>query len=347
MTYPRYYVAMKIIFDLEPVQNEKIRRLISDHLFSDFDQFLQVAIENQIRAEEGLGTWSGDRPTSEVGVPRGQTSDEIESLHLLLAKPRTQVRLAALEKKRVVSQLLWGQYYRFLPSKIGLLTLANLCTNAAVPLDEFRRAATQLAVRFRLQLAEYDRRLGAGVGERLATSFPTAEKSSGKRYADQFLVYRRTGDMKFEGMLARLLFVGVDEEGRDVSIAPSDSGLEFAKLSNPVVDGDPDKGPLSPQEQIFLIEHIKKSLPFEYEHMSLIAQVLDAKDATVDDVGREVMRWYKKREPTAKWTDGMVTTMAAGALSRMAELGLVCRTEPKRGSPYQLTREGRERVDLQ
>ncbi len=334
---------MRLVVEISQDMYAKIEELIAEGHFKDPSQFLRVAVGNQLLAESGVSAWNvveTKEPVEAARVSSREETGSIEKLHLLLSLPHDSACLEA-DPKMAASQLLWGQYYRYLPAKVGLRALANACRDSAVPIETFAEEATELAVRFRMQLAQYDRKSGAPVGRRLATSFPSSDRNSQRRYAAQFLVSLRPKMRKLDGMLACMLFAGVRFEKDVAYVAPSQEGLEFAKLLNPVIDGDFQEGPLSAEERRYLLDHAAKRLPREAEHMRRILRDLKSEPLTVPSLSAKMTPWYHKVEPAAEWSRGKVNTMVAGATSRMIELGLLARQEDKKGSPLVLTAEGR------
>ncbi len=338
---------MRVIVEVSPGLESKIQDLIRQGKFGDFGQFVNIAMRNQVLAEIGEPSWSPS-PSTQIASPDTGVADNLgilPAIPALLSIPHGDVViLPPMPAEEVVSsnEPLWGQFYRYLPLKVAIRVLANAGSNGPVPVDDFYGMAAETAERFRWHLNEMDRRSKKGVGEKLATSFPRGGRRSRLRYISQFLLGVRPSDGRVDGFLSRLVFASVRKERGDVAISPTSWGLEFSRLMNPVID-ESDARPLSQGESGFLLRHIAENVKPEHDHMLSILEALSNDPLTGDDLTGKLQGFYKSFQTSVgTWSPGMTDTMRSGATSRMVELGLIRRTRPSRGVPFQISDRGRE-----
>jgi len=340
---------MKLILEISSEIYEAISLLVHEGRFRHVHDFVDIACRNQLAAEEEGLAWPSSAPKGKGEVSRKdvEQSEVSDTAAAMLALPEGKgLTLDPRPPSAVVNNdtPLWGQYYRFLPMKVGARVLANLGKNGLVPLLDFQASASEIAARFRLHLLVLDRKRQLKVGEKLATSFPSGEDKSLKRYVAQFLVDARPTDGRLTGFMARLFFAStVARNGKQLAgLTPS--GRMFAGLKNPVIDGDNGtSGTLSEEEREFLLSHLEKSVRPECDHMAAILGILRGGPKIGEDVTDELRSFYKAyKKDGADWSLAMMNTMRAGATSRMSELGLMQREIARRGAPFVITKTGEE-----
>lgn len=343
---------MKLIVEISREIEEKIFKLVEGMSFRDFDHFIEVACRNQLIAEGGEISWKFDPTTSPVLTSSESTREHlVYQAHDLLKIPPPNVVTFVPPPDTLVAysnRPLWGQLYRFLPLKVGVRVLANLCADVPVDIERFHESASEIAHRFRFHLMDLDRRNRSGVGEKLATSFPTGKRESIRRYITQFLLNARPTDGNHTGFMARMYFASINDDDGECFVCPTQAGLDFAGLPNPVLDVGNSSEPLSTEEVDFLLGHLSGSVKAEYEHLLAFLTLLRDGPMGGEELNAGLQGYYLGfQKKGSQWSDAMINTMRSGVTSRTIELGLASRKRPKRGSSLVLTSRGESWLDLQ
>ena len=345
---------MKVIFDIPSDIERRILILVRQGRFEDPDHFIEIACRNQIKAEEGELTWGIRNSFQSSASPSflETRSDHLSRIERLLQVPPKEVRILSEPTPEMVAfseKPLWGQYYRYLPMKIGVRVLSNMANSGPVPLKEFQETAARTAGDFRMHLADLDRRNQPGVGKKLATSFPSGTKESFKRYKSQFLTDVRPSDGRLTGFMARLYLVSVKEAKGETLVGLTETGLAFSSIRNLVLEGcESEESPkaLSKGEVDFLLDHARRAVSVEHEHMAQVLAILRGGSESGKELNERLDSFYSRfQDPEKPWTPAMVNTMRSGVTSRLDELGLISREEAKRGSPFIPTLRGLEWIE--
>lgn len=325
---------MKRIVDVPSVLDKKIQDLVRTHGYKDFQQFATIALENQIIWETGSSEESNAAPNRVKAAGIDQNLIRTTSMQPLL--------LPAPSPENLTGKILWGQYYRFLPSKVGVRILSNISAENFPTLHDFLDTATAVGTYLQKHLSKLDKTNRKQFGERLSASFPTADEKSARRFANQYMLYLRTSDMRLVGMMADLKFVNIKvEEGEIVRAGLTKFGMQFAQIQNPVLDLNKPE-PLSQEEREFLLEHISKNLPVELEHMSTVLQTIREGKKGNEELNSVLKDYYQKYHGGSEWSDAVIKTMRSGLLSRMNELGLVRREKRGKNVFFHITSTGQK-----
>jgi len=354
------------IVDLSPTVEKLAWDSVKKGLYASFDHLVSVALENQLKADQGNAeSWhavpsqrgrtlarrradireqDAAHPDVALGSFGGEPALTLSTARQLMAeasqpvpeKPRMADEPA---DESLVGTILWGQFYRFLPIKPALRVLARSSTTELPILSAFKEKACLVAEAFGTILRESDRVRGKKLGEKLSTSFPESVPKSRRRYQDQYLAYVRPSDRRLDGMCARLKFINIVSQGDELRIGITPAGLEYASLPNPIVDGiEGATAPLTRNESLLLIGHIASKLPEELRHMhamvALIGQGVGTRERLNEKMGEYYASYY---DHEGTWTAALVNTMRAGVQSRLFELGLVERSKTGRGVSYTLS----------
>lgn len=337
---------MKYIVDVKPSIEAKIRQLLEKGEFSDFNHFANIAIENQILAETGQNAWT----LKNKNITHNKSSTTIEkarknnSLKFLerIKMPKNIKTLSEPLDKEIITGPLWGQFYKFIPAKVGLRILLNLNKENMPFTNDFREIACEIAEAYREKLEADDKKKGRKLGHKLSSGFPTKNPKSRKRYMDQYLLYIRPTDYKLDGMLARLKFINVVEENGSFKVGITKSGLIFANLENPIIDSGNSEQPLSEEEVKFLIGHINKKLNSEGEHIATLLMLLNEGVDSRESLNNKMATFYKKFQMEENpWTEGMINTMRSGLMSRLFEFGFIQKKKQGLNVYYGLTEKGK------
>lgn len=331
--------------NLEMQLYEGISQAVRAGNYRSVQQFLEVAAWNQLALEEsGEGRVAApeeeqpkparvDRPSSRGAetTPRGVSTTPtwwplLRSVNLT---ERDELRLP--ERLDDLTAALWGQTNRVLPIAVGVRILAHLMHDADgdVAVPDWHETATKVATDLREQLRDWDAMAGRRHGSLWATAFPDDNPASAHRYMNQFLGVPRKDGLA-DGGAAFLGFVDFDEHDDQAFVRLTRSGAEWAGFANPIFDGDGDPArTFSSDETAFFIDHLRTYRPGEHLLLNRIAAIVaDRRSRTEidDELAREYPQWAK-----------YITTMRAGALGRLSDLGLLERTRRGLEVDYHLT----------
>ena len=181
-----------------------------------------------------------------------------------------------------------------------------------------------------------DKNESRGRGEKLSAALPVGDDpaKSKKRFRTHFVGYaEQHGGLT--GAAPHLLFVNVPVDSPGV-IGITETGLEFASLWNPLLDGGASSDrSLSDDEADFYIRHVQEHLDAEFDAMLFIAESIVQEDNRPDSLSSQVASLNDD------WSDSQASTVRSGIVGRMHELGLVERERVgQRGIVYKLTEEG-------
>jgi hypothetical protein len=246
-------------------------------------------------------------------------------------------------KSFTLDRWLFGQYNKLLPCKVNCRALVRLMNTQeyGVSLQEATRQITEAAARLGDYLADHDRRHRIGRDDALATAFPRsgpdAEKSRA-RYANQFV-----GNINSQGVLFGLLWeyhlAGLSS-GNGTRLLPTEQALHLARLSNPILDGcqtEPTQK-FSSEETAFLLEHIRSSVPVEaFAFRTLIHAI--ANGADTPDKLDEALHVLVPTDSNRSLSPSFLISQRSGALSRMADLGLITRERKGVRVLYRVTQD--------
>jgi Arc/MetJ-type ribon-helix-helix transcriptional regulator len=249
----------------------------------------------------------------------------------------------------------FGQYNRFLPLKTSCRAFANIEREGSQLIDVTE--VTEVVSRKALELGEYfravDERFGLKGQDRVSTAFPkggSGQEKSRKRFASQFVAeVSQAGKYRCMPRAFRLI---EPADGKHFQL--NKVGWAFARLENPVLD-DPelmrrDPGEirrLSEEERELLIDHILAFVPREVYAFRVIFQALQQGG----DTPNEIDSYLKDTVPGVEEVSASyLTSQRSGAISRMADLGLVRRVRDGNRVRYEttdLSSDVRDRVQSQ
>ena len=355
LSYTIYIFSKKLrrILDIDPQLELKIEGIIRAKGFRDFHHFATVALENQVAWETGDITGNGvtntlDLQISQLNkvVPPGNEALEaaLTANENLLRMPSQEPKLSHLPLPENADSILWGQYYRFLPVKVGVRVLLNMYTEHFPELRDFTEKVTNVALTLRHQLAKLDRMDRRSFGELLSATFPTNDEKSVNRFVNQYMLHLRTSDMTLLGMMPELKLINVISDGEGIArIGLTNFGSQFALLQNPAIDLTKPES-LSGDEINFLLNHIADNLPAEFEHMTIALKAIEDGKKTRDELNAALKGYYSHYHKGSEWSDTVVNTMRSGLFSRLNELGLVRREKYGKYIRYHITDMGKKYV---
>lgn len=313
--------------------------------YRSVQQFLEVAAWNQLALEESAGGSAparlDKRPNrggvdgassqgASVTAPGGSAADAWRSM-LQSVSLTERDELPMPKRLDDLTVALWGQTNRVLPIAVGVRVLAQLMKGegGGVLVSEWHETATRVATDLREQLRDWDAKAGRRHGSLWATAFPDDNPASAHRYVTQFLGVPRKDGLA-DGGAAFLGFVEFEEHDDDANVRLTRTGADWARFANPIFDGDGDPArTFSPEETAFFIDHLHTYRPGEHLLLNRIAAIVaDQRSRTEidEELAREYPQWAK-----------YISTMRAGALGRLSDLGLLERTRRGLEVDYHLT----------
>ena len=191
-------------------------------------------------------------------------------------------------------------------------------------------------------MADHDRRHQITRDDSLAVAFPRSGPDSEKsrtRYANQFV-----GSVNSQGILSGLLCdyrMAALTPGAVTRLMPTEPAIQFAMLANPVLDCsqvDPAQK-FSPEESSFLLKHIRAHVPVEAFAFKTLIEAI-AEGAITPDKLDETLRVHVPTETNRSLSPSFLTSQRSGALSRMADLGLITRERKGVRVSYIITEQG-------
>jgi hypothetical protein len=235
----------------------------------------------------------------------------------------------AMGQKVPLERWIFGQYNRLLPVKASCRALAHLLDGKpnGVSLDEAASRISEEALTLGSFLAHRDMQNGTKRDEALSTAFPSPDRESEKsrlRYSNQF-VASISKQGKVSGLLMDLKLIN-HTGTKNPRVKLTEAGWDFAKLRNPVFDGDTPgtTRKFTAEERSFLLNHISSSVPAEdFAYRTIIAAV-DGGAQTPDKLDAALQE-HVSQDADRGLTKSFLASQRSGAVSRMADLELITR----------------------
>ena len=357
------HALLRLVVEVPVELAQKLRRVVKAGGYADVHEFVRTAVQNQVELESAgelsdalrEGPWlgaSGQRRT----LADGDLALEYKEVWSQLAPPTQSVAtIDPPTPTRLPDAPLWGQYNRIFSVKLTVRrllcqlhrvtagqasTISDPERIASISLEPFSSETAVLARKVGFLLARSDVARGRPRGQKLSAGLPTSHEiaKSVDRFRAHFVGYSDKHG-KLLGAPSHLRFVDISAE-KSSRIGLTQSGMVFAILPNPILDGGVDAlESLSAEERQFYLEHVHQALPREYQAMARVAAAISEGSNRPEAVSTEVA----KLNPG--WSPAQVNTMRSGLVSRMSELGLVDRARVgERGVAYLLTPGGVEFV---
>jgi hypothetical protein len=342
---------MKVVVTVPPGFLNDINGLVKEGKYSGVDEFLEVAIFNQLNLEKEpitgnpiLDPEKQSEPINDVTVEKDRTYSKVKKSIVLKTSQLVElssnyddvVIIEPPDEDKVTSGILWGQYNKIFPIKLTTRILANLLKeNNEISLNEFKEIASDAARRLGISILDIDKSKRRKKGERLSTALPMGDDpyKSMTRFKNHFI-----GDVDRKGMLFgapfKLKFINVVER----KIGITKYGLSFAQLRNPLLDDNiKSNNSLSKDEIIFYIDHIFKNI---IEESNGMLDILEGVKYGNNDP-EKLTRYILSKNDRLQESEGSITR--TGLVSRMIELELITSTRiGMRQIEYVLTPSGME-----
>lgn len=323
---------MRVFSDIDPNTYDRIEELVKEGKYQDVDQFIRVAVQNQLNIEK-----TDEEPATPQREP--QTNKKSDGGYAWGYTVPDNPPVSSPHQMDRENQLLFQQYYRFFPLIPVLVELAEVTAETGEPavLEEFRNHIAQEIKPLRDAVVEWEEANNVKKKNRKSTGFPKKDvknpEYSEKRYLDHFVGKIRKRDLvpkAFPHTLGFIAYEPIDEEKCLIQLTPA--GKKLLQHKNPLLSKGPESPALSRDEQEYIVSHLKENLPAEYQLMEFIYTTLpeggnETYTTWIDKFG-EHLRSVGELDSDA--TDDRVRSHIAGALSRMVELGILDRGS-KRG----------------
>lgn len=359
---------MIICFKCSRETKEQLDELLGGGGFSDLSETIAVAIANQTLLTKSASSSPvvlADIAMGDVreAMTKGDITTENPPLtvarvpNIFQFKPDYRPEPLApipqhphsLSFEGRVSQAHWifGQHNKLLPVKASCRAIANILSDSpeGVEVGEIARLVANYAGELAVSLQAIDKKFGRQRDDMLCTAFPgRTDPDKGRiRYANQF-VAGVTKQGQLTGFLVDLgLLNKLSPDSRKIAL--TEAGWRLAMMPNPVLDGceENPKAKLSPEERTFLAAHISGNVVVE---RSAYLQILSAIHSGRDNPEGLRAAFNDIEKETAK-NSLYFSTQRAGAISRMADLGLLRRDRNGTRVSYAITDDGVEFLNKQ
>jgi hypothetical protein len=337
-------LTLKYIIDLPMSIAKKVNNLILGGSYENLTQFAITAFQNQLLLEEtskeSLDSLITTSISKEVTIeqPVAESSSML-SINFIPEQVRT---VSPPENSKIPNDCLWGQYNRIFPIKITLRVLANLLKeNETIDLSVLQSNAVQSAREIGLALKKEDKKNRRKYGEMLSSALPVGRNLSKteNRFINHFVgYYTRAG--RIEGAPGALKLLNIFEENNgSYQVGITQNGLGFAALRNPILDEENYSLTLSQQESSFYIKNVLDNLKREEQLTVEILKAAKDGKSSPSDLNDAISHFSRG------WSQAMINTIRAGAVSRLHELGLLGRLRRGIRVFYSLTEFGKETLD--
>ncbi len=298
------------------------------------------------RSDNGLGATTGSITLNHkaIRIPDAFLPEGIPPHPPRLADPSPETRRP--DQQITIDQWTFGQHNRLLPAKASCRALAHLMVDEpnGIPLAEGTTLVAHWAASLGDYLSAHDETNKIKKDDRLSTAFPRIGYESAKglmRYASQFVAAaNRKGELL--GLLADFKLIG-RAQTEEIRILLTKAGWDFALLQNPVLDGRQETPvqKFSEEENSYLLEHISCSVPAEdFAYRAIITAINQG--ANTPEKLDKAMHRYIPRQRESDLKRSFIATQRSGAISRMADLGLLTRQRHGVRVLYLLTRLGED-----
>jgi hypothetical protein len=329
---------MIVLVKLEGPEYEKIRSLVKNGKFPSVEDFVGLAVRNQLVLE------SEGKPESHQS-----TSARVRTNRFSISVPSQLPKTIDPPKLRdtIRNSPLWGQVNRLAPAKFVLRSLLNYQTKSeesSVDLSRFGADAAGKASKFRI-FAKRNDKVDRVRGEYLHVGFPRKTPSSQQRFLNYY-VGKAPLQKWTDSIIVGLSMANIveTEEGSRV-IGLTKEGLEFAVMQSPLIDQflikkSQIENPFSFEEVEFLLRQIKKHRPGELDFMKFTIDAIKKGDDTPTKLKIKIFGFLQMRGLEVKLTEKVANTMQVGMIGRLVEMGLIKIEKKALKSRYLSTKSG-------
>ena len=349
---------MRYIIDISQAQAKQIEALIEKQRYESVNQFISVAIENQLHIEKT----DISKPEDESGAKkkpfikkkfhdtRGFPEEEIEIFLPIpdeLPKPVTPPifsDLASCQNNIMEEKCwMWGQINRIFPVKLALRFLLNkIASGQWIELEKFKEEAAKIAIEVGKAIKSYEEEKNKKRDDKISAGLPRISEDQFKsltRYKAHFIGSLRK-DGKLDGAMPFLRFANFMKDDKSkVLIGITEAGYEFARLENPVIDLKNYENSFGQLEIDFYLNHVYKNVKGEFNAIKwLLNKMINGisdRTALNNEIGREFGEVWGS-------SDAVINTQRAGLMSRMSELGLIDKEKEGIQVRYSISEKGKD-----
>ena len=366
---------MIICFECSKETKRMLDVLLESHSYDDYGQ----VIENALQTLHLLKREMGSSKTIIIGETRKSSQSAMESVleeaegHSLFHRSAVETtgraveadvpnlfQRSGLERPSTFAEIsgetvapgaqvsldrwLFAMYNKLLPAKANCRALAHLQAElgSAVNLSVAHERVGEQVARLGNYLKRIDSKHKLKRDQALSVAFPLSRDKGDKsvnRYVNQFVGgVNKTGEVS--GMLWSLKLIGYSAH-KDPMIMLTHAGWKLAELANPLLDGlhSEPSDKFSTEEVTHLLDHIRKHVQVEdYTYRTILAEVNRGHDSP--DELDAALRSLVLSGDADKYTDSFLSSQRSGAVSRMADLGLVTRVRKGVRVEYRVTERG-------
>jgi hypothetical protein len=323
---------------------QRIENLVKESRYASMENFVELAVRNQLLLEtEGI--------IADAGNPGTKNASDSERPQLSIPAQSPQVSPTTSLPENIKSMPLWGQVNRLAPAKFVLRLLLNNLVNStekSIDLKRFSAEAAERAAEFRQFLKKRDKTKRVR-GTELYVAFPKKDPSSQQRFLNYYI--GKASSLKWtDSVLTGLSFARIEEtDDGAIVIELTEPGLRFATLHSPLVDdfflgGKQIASSFSDEEISFLIDHIRKTRPGEYDFMKLTLTSIKRGDSTPTKLKDKINEFLKNKDLGFKFSEKVAITMQVGATGRLIELGLLKIEKQAQKTKYVVSNGGEDIV---
>ena len=331
---------MKLIVDIDSITYERIKSLVETGEYDSVEQFLRAGVDNQLTIEfannnhdlQAQSPSKGENSTTDKSSPSDDGTTVEDSGYRWSYRPSTDSPIRSPFRADRGETLLFSQYYRFVPLKFAIVELAEKTADRGgpIPLDSFREYIREAVIPLRDALVDWEIEAGVKKQDRFSTGFPKRDSKnpdrSMKRYLDHYVGRFRREVGKPAGLGHQLAFVSIHSDDQMPTIAVTPAGRRFLELDNPLLADGPgrDRPTLSDKERDYLVAHIRRTLPWEYEFIEFVYDTVDFHEGSYAE-HLDKFRMFLDQAPgfTEDPTENRIRSQTAGTISRMVDLGLL------------------------
>lgn len=338
-----------LLVKVDKTTYEKIKGLVNGGNYTSMENFVEVAVKNQLLLETEGKLEITQRPGSQRTA---KTDRPLPSTVLQLpAKTPTQTLQAGSLDESIKSAPVWGQVNRLAPAKFVLRILLNSLVasdETSVDLKRFSAEVAEQATSFRLFAKKKDK-VQRIRGEDLYVGFPEKDPSSQQRFLNYFVgkaPLRKWTDSVLTGLC--LAKIEEMEDGSTV-IGLTEAGLKFALLYSPLIDdfflGERQiDSPFSNEEASFLLDNIRLTRPGEYDFLVFTLTSIKKGADTPTKLRGIIFDFLKGKNLQIQLSEKVANTMQVGVIGILVETRLVKIEKQAQKSKYLVTEKGEKLI---
>lgn len=326
---------MLIKYDIKNEIFQKIQHLIEKRKYQDLNEFLSIAISNQVNEEfaesgflfEQIPITTIDNAISLKELDKIQTEKDMSLEFMIDTNWREKLKIITLPESDIdpeYDDLIWSFYNRLFPVKLIIYCLGTMLgkERSWVDLTDLQALSYNLAIKISENLRKYEDEHESSRNQRLSTGLPTPESelnnvkkirekrkikdrinSSRKRFMEQFIGRQiRLKDKnikKFKGACFDLGLMAVNFSDNTVLVSLTQTGKEFALLENPILDMQKRNVSFSNAETDFILKKIIPKFKFENIIVNVILQNLKKEKLSANEINEifkeEKMKFLKEK----------------------------------------------------